>query len=289
MKTDLAIFEKFKIRRQYDHEKEVWYFSVVDIIQALTDQPDYQTARKYWNKLSERLRNEGSQSVTNCHRLKLIAEDGKMRETDVADPETLLRLIQSVPSPKAEPIKLWLAKVGYERMKEMADPEISLNRARENWQKHGRSDKWIQQRMLGQETRNKLTDYWKDHEIKEGEEFAILTNIIHHEWSGISIKDHKNLKGLRTQNLRDHMSEAELIFTALAELSTRQIAETENATGMEENKIASIIGGRISKRARLELESKTGKSVVTGYSFLPESSKKSLITKEDKKSKKKIE
>jgi hypothetical protein len=276
MDDNLAIFEKFKIRRQYDEEKEVWYFSVVDIMQVLTDQPDYQKARNYWNKLSERLRKEGNQSVTNCQRLKLKAADGKRYLTDVADPETLLRLIQSVPSPKAEPIKLWLAKVGYERMKEMADPEISLNRARENWQQHGRSEKWIQQRMLGQDTRNKLTDYWKEHEIKEGEEFAILTNIIHQEWSGISVKEHKNIKGLKTQNLRDHMNEAELIFTALAELSTRQIAEVENATGLEENKKASIIGGRISKKARIELESKTGKSVVTNDNFLPNPKKKKL-------------
>ena len=269
MKSDLAIFEQFKIRRVYDEKTETWYFSVVDIVRALTDQPDFQTARKYWNKLKERLAKEGSETVTNCHQLKLPAEDGKMRFTDTADPETLLRLIQSVPSPKAEPIKLWLARVGYERMQEMADPARSVDRARENWKKHGRSEKWIQQRMMGQETRNKLTDYWKDHEIKEGEEFAILTNIIHQEWSGLSVKEHKQVKGLKTQNLRDHMSEAELIFTALAELSTRQIAETENATGLDENKTASKTGGGIAKKARRELESRTGKSVITGQNFLP--------------------
>jgi len=187
----LAVFENYEIRRIYDEESETWYFSVVDIIQALIQQPDYQTARKYWNKLKERLKNEGSQTVTNCHQLKMIADDGKMRLTDVADPETLLRLIQSVPSPKAEPIKLWLAKVGYERMQDMADPARSLDRAREYWQQHGRSDKWIQQRMMGQETRNKLTDYWKDHDIKEEEEYAILTNIIHQEWADVSVKKHK--------------------------------------------------------------------------------------------------
>ena len=163
-----VVFEDYEIRRIYDEKKEVWYFSVVDIIRALIQQPDFQAGRKYWNKLKERLKAEGSQTVTNCHQLKMQAEDGKMRITDVADPETLLRLIQSVPSPKAEPIKLWLAKVGYERMQEMADPEKSLNRARENWQKHGRSEKWIQQRMMGQETRNKLTDYWKNNEYKRG-------------------------------------------------------------------------------------------------------------------------
>jgi len=160
MKNTLAVFEDHKIRRFYDEEAEIWYFSVIDIIQVLIQQADYQAARKYWNKLKERLRKEGSQSVTNCHQLKLVAADGKKYLTDVADPETLLRLIQSVPSPKAEPIKMWLAKVGYERMQEMADPAKSLDRARETWKKHGRSQKWIQQRMMGQETRNKLTDYW---------------------------------------------------------------------------------------------------------------------------------
>ncbi len=266
---NLAIFENYKIRRQYDEKSETWYFSVVDIIQALIQQPDYQKARKYWNKLKERLKKEGSESVSNCHRLKLEAADGKKYLTDVANPETLLRLIQSVPSPKAEPIKLWLAKVGYERMQEMADPSRSLDRARDTWKKHGRSEKWIQQRMMGQETRNKLTDYWSEHDIEEGEEYAILTNIIHQEWSGVSVKQHKDLKGLKTQNLRDHMSEAELIFTALAELSTRQIAESVAATGMDENKDAGIKGGRIAKKARRELETKTGRSIVTGSNFLP--------------------
>jgi hypothetical protein len=171
-----VIFEDYDIRRVYDEKTETWYFSVVDIIRALLQQPDFQAARKYWNKLKERLGKEGSEPVTNCHRLKLIAEDGKMRLTDVASPEVLLRLIQSVPSPKAEPIKLWLAKVGYERMQDMADPSRSLDRAREYWQQHGRSEKWIQQRMTGQETRNKLTDYWKEHKIKKEAEFAILTD-----------------------------------------------------------------------------------------------------------------
>ena len=242
MKNTLAVFENFKIRRIYDEKSETWFFSVVDIIQVLIQQPDYQTARKYWNKLKERLKKEGSESVTNCHRLKMEAADGKKYLTDVANAETLLRIIQSVPSPKAEPIKLWLAKVGYERMQDMADPALSLDRAREYWQQHGRSEKWIQQRMMGQETRNKLTDYWKDHDIKKEEEYAILTNIIHQEW--------------------------ELIFTALAELSTRQIAESTRATGMEENKIAGKTGGSIAKKARLELEEKTGKRVVSRENYL---------------------
>jgi DNA-damage-inducible protein D len=265
----LAVFENYKIRRIYDEASEAWYFSVVDIVAALIQQPDFQTARKYWNKLKERLKNEGSQSVTNCHQLKMVAEDGKMRATDAANPETLLRIIQSVPSPRAEPIKLWLAKVGYERIQDMSDPARSLDRAREYWRQHGRSEKWIQQRMMGQETRNKLTDYWKDHEIKGEEEYAILTNIIHQEWSGVSVNRHKTVKGLKTQNLRDHMSEAELIFTALAELSTRQIAETVQATGMPENAEAGRKGGGIAKKARLDLEQKTGRSVVTGENYLP--------------------
>jgi DNA-damage-inducible protein D len=269
MKILPSEFDGHAIRRVYDEETETWWFSVVDIVQVLTQQSDYQTARKYWNKLKERLGKEGSQSVTNCHRLKLPAADGKKYLTDVATAETLLRLVQSVPSSKAEPIKLWLAKVGYERMQEMADPGRSLDRARETWKKHGRSEKWIQQRMTGQETRNKLTDYWVSHEVKPGDEFAILTNIIHQEWSGVSVKAHKQMKGLRDHNLRDHMSEAELIFTALAELSTRQIAETDEATGMTENTEAATKGGAIAKQARKALEAKTGKQVVSADNFLP--------------------
>lgn len=267
--NSLAIFETYNIRRIYDEQKETWYFSVVDIVQALIQQDDYQTARKYWNKLKERLVKEGNQSVSNCHQLKFMAGDGKYYATDAASVETLLRLIQSVPSPKAEPIKLWLARVGYERMQEMTDPEIALNRSRQYWQKQGRSEKWIQQRMTGQETRNKLTDYWSGHGVKKGDEFAILTNIIHEEWSDLSVKDHRSLKGLKTQNLRDHMSEEELIFSALAELSTRKIAETEKPEGFEANKIPAKKGGRIAKDARTALEDKIGKSVVTGQNFLP--------------------
>ena len=274
--NSLAVFEDYKIRRVYDENTETWYFSVVDIIQVLIQQPDYQAARNYWKVLKNRLNKEGSESVTKCNRLKMEAADGKKYLTDVADTKTLLRLIQSIPSPKAEPIKLWLAKVGYERMQDMADPERSLDRAREYWQQHGRSEKWIQQRMMWQETRNKLTDYWKEHDVEKEEEYAILTNIIHQEWTDVSVKQHKKIKGLKTQNLRDHMSEAELIFTALAELSTRQIAESIEATGMKENKVAGKKGGGIARKTRLELETKTGKKVVTGENFLPPSSKKEL-------------
>ena len=227
-------FEDFKIRRSFDEKTETWYFSVVDIIAALTESS---IPKRYWSDLKKKLENEGSEVYEKIVRLKMKAEDGKNRETDCFSTEDLLRLIQSVPSPKAEPFKLWLAKVGYERMQEIQDPEKSLNRARENWQKHGRSEKWIQQRMMGQETRNKLTDYWSENGVEEGQEFAILTNIIHEEWTGLSTGQHKKLKGLKSQNLRDHMTEAELLFTALAELSTRKIAENMETVGLEENKI----------------------------------------------------
>jgi DNA-damage-inducible protein D len=272
----IVIFEDKPVRRVWDEKQEKWYFSVIDIIAVLTEQKDYKRAKSYWTTLKSRLKKEGSQSVTNCDQLKLEAKDGKKYLTDVADVRTILRLIQSVPSKKAEPIKLWLAKVGYERMQETIDPEKSINRARKNWQKHGRSQKWIQQRMMGQETRNKLTDYWSNNNIKEGEEFAILTNIIHEEWSGISVKGHKKIKGLKRENLRDHMSEAELIFTALAEMSTREIAEEMQARGLEENKVAGKQGGNISKKARVALEKKTKKKIVSGDNFLRENKRKRI-------------
>ena len=280
-----ALFEQHQIRRIYDEPTETWWFSVVDIVQVLLQQPDHQAARNYWKVLKNRLAKEGSQLVTSCNQLKVTATDGKQRLTDMATAQTLLRLVQSIPSPKAEPIKLWLARVGHERMQEMADPALALDRARELWQKHGRSEKWIQQRMTGQETRNKLTDYWADHDIREGQEFAILTNLIHEEWTGLSVKQHRDLKGLRTQNLRDHMTEAELIFTALAELSTRQIAESVNATGMPENESAARTGGRIARKARLDLESRTGTPVVTPENALPPARGKALKSSKQKSNK----
>ncbi|MBQ3311499.1 Bro-N domain-containing protein [bacterium] len=280
MKNELKVFENNKIRSVYDEEKEKWYFSVVDLIAVLTDSKD---PAIYWRVLKKRLKEEGNETVTTCNGLKMMSKDGKMRKTDALDVEGCLRLVQSVPSPKAEPVKLWLARVGYERMKEMSDPSTAIDRARETYKKLGRSEKWIQQRMMGQETRNKLTDYWKDHEITESEEFAILTNIIHQEWSGLSVKEHKNLKGLKSQNLRDHMSEAELIFTALAELSTRQIAESENSTGMEENKKSAKRGGKIAREAKEKLELETGQKVVSDSNFLPKQRKtKQIKNKENK-------
>ena len=282
MDKDLTLFEGQKIRHIYDERKEIYYFSIVDIVAILIEK-DYQSARKYWKVLKGRISNEGySELVTDCYQLKLPAQDGKMRETDVADIKTIFRIIQSIPSKKAEPIKQWLAKVGQERVQEMADPSTAIDRARETYQRLGRSEKWIQQRMMGQETRNKLTDYWKDHEITESEEFAILTNIIHQEWSGLSVKEHKNLKGLKSQNLRDHMSESELIFTALAELSTRQIAEAENSTGFEENKKSAKRGGKIAKDAKEKLELETGKKVVTKANFLPKTKKAKQIKNKEK-------
>ena len=267
--SSIKLFENRKVRSQYDADKEMWYFSIVDIVGILTEKPTVDRARNYWKVLKSRLLREGNETVTSCNRLKMEAEDGKLRLTDVGNVEDIFRLIQSIPSPKAEPFKQWLAKVGYERLQEINDPGQSIDRARENWQKLGRSEKWIQQRMTGQETRNKLTDYWQESGVKKGDEFAALTNIIHQEWTGLTVKKHKDLKGLKSQNLRDHMSEAELIFTALAELSTRQIAETEKAKGFNENAIASKKGGAVAKNARKELESRTGKSVVTGENFLP--------------------
>jgi hypothetical protein len=265
----VKLFESTRVRSHWDAAQEKWYFSVVDVVELLTDSIN---PTDYLKKLRKRDAELGSYLGTNCPQVVMPSESGVMRKTLAADVPTLLRLIQSIPSPKAEPFKRWLAKVGHERMQEMADPAQSLDRARENWQKLGRSTKWIQQRMTGQETRNKLTDYWKESGVEKSDEFALLTNIIHQEWTGLSVQAHKSLKSLKTQNLRDHMSEAELIFTALAELSTRQIAETEEAKGLQQNAKAGKEGGRVAKRAKDDLEKRTGQKVVTGNNFLPPSS-----------------
>ncbi len=270
----IKLFESKKVRSQRVIETETWYFSVIDVIEILTNSS---IPKRYWSDLKKKLTKEGSQLYEKIVQLKFESNDGKKYATDCLETKEILRLVQSIPSPKAEPFKQWLAKVGYERMQEIADPSQGIDRARENWQKLGRSEKWIQQRMTGQETRNKLTDYWKDSGVSKCDEFAFLTNIIHQEWAGLSVQNHKEIKGLQSQNLRDHMSEAELIFTALAELSTRQIAETDEANGLEENAKASKKGGKIAKDARLNLEELTGKKVVTGENFLPSSKKKDKL------------
>ncbi|HBG69403.1 MAG: antirepressor [Bacteroidetes bacterium GWF2_43_63] len=275
MKNDksLVVFENKKVRRYYDEETEVWFFSVVDIIEALTDSVN---PTDYLKKLRKRDPELGSYLGTNCPQIEMLT-NGKKRKTLAGNVKDIFRIIQSIPSPKAEPFKQWLAKVGYERVQEINDPSLSMDRARENWQKMGRSEKWIQQRMTGQETLNKLTDYWKNAGVKVQDEFALLTNIIHKEWTDLTVKQHKQLKGLKSQNLRDHMSEAELIFTALAELSTRQIADSEKAKGLIENAKVSRKGGAVAKNARKELESKTGKSVITGENFLPPAKEKKKL------------
>ena len=269
----IAVFETKEVRRHYDKATDTWYFSVVDIVAALTDSAN---ATDYLKKLRKRDVELGFYIGTNCPQVDMLI-NGKKRKTLAGKVKDIFRIIQSIPSPKAEPFKQWLAKVGYERMQEIQDPEMSLDRARDNWQKLGRSEKWIQQRMTGQETRNKLTDYWKESGVKKSDEFAFLTNIIHQEWTGLTVKKHKNLKGLKSQNLRDHMSEAELIFTALAELSTRQIAETEKAKGVSQNATAGKKGGKIAGDARMALEQKTGKNVITSESFLPPAKEKILL------------
>lgn len=261
----IILFNDKQVRRYFDEDKELWYFSVVDVIEVLTDSP---RPRKYWNALKTKLIEGGSELSQKVGQLKLESSDGKKYLTDVLDTENILRLIQSIPSPKAEPFKLWLAKVGYERFKETTDPEIALNRARSNWQKLGRSEKWIEQRMRGQEVRNKLTDYWATHKVTEQEEFAILTNIIHQEWSGLSVKQHKKVKKLKGHNLRDHMSDAELLFNSLAELTTRNVAEKDSALGLKENAVSAIQGGQYARKAKNDFEKLTGKKVVSSDNFL---------------------
>lgn len=262
---NIALFENRQVRRYFDAVNEIWYFSIVDIVGALSESAN---PTDYLKKLRKRDFELATYIGTNCPQVEMLT-NGKKRKTLSGNVQDIFRIIQSIPSPKAEPFKQWLAKVGYERMQEIADPSQSIDRARENWQKLGHSEKWIQQRMTGQETRNKLTDYWKESGVEKSDEFALLTNIIHQEWTGLTVKNHKDLKGLKSQNLRDHMSEAELIFTALAELSTRQIAETNEAKGLKENAVASKKGGKIAKDARLRLEEQTGKKVVSGENFLP--------------------
>lgn len=259
----IKIFEEKQVRTVWDEDKEDWYVSIIDVILILADSKNYQTARKYWNKLKQRLKEEGNQTVTNCHQLKMKASDGKMRLTDVASTEQLFRLIQSIPSPKAEPFKLWLATLAKERLDEMQDPEISIDRALKQYLELGYSESWINQRLKSIEIRKELTDEWRDKGVQEGLEFATLTDIITKTWADKTTKEYKVLKGLKKENLRDNMTNTELILNMLAEASTKDISQATNPQNLDENKTVAKQGGNVAKIAKEELEAKTGNKVVT--------------------------
>jgi hypothetical protein len=259
-RNEVKLFEEKQVRSHWDEENEKWYISIVDVIAVLTESVD---PNAYWRKLKQRLKEEGNETVTNCHALKMLASDGKMRLTDVADTEQLFRLIQSIPSPKAEPFKLWLAKVASERLDEMQDPELSIDRALEQYLQLGYSENWINQRLKSIEIRKELTDEWKKIGIKEGKEFAILTDIITKAWSEKTTKEYKILKGLKKENLRDNMTNTELILNMLAEASTKDISQATDPKSFEESKEVAKQGGNVAKVALKELESKTGKKVVS--------------------------
>ncbi|WP_071132607.1 BRO family protein [Alterileibacterium massiliense] len=260
MDNDIKLFEGNKIRSSWDREKEEWYFSIVDIIGILTES---ENPRKYWSVLKTRLKKEGNELATICSQLKMKASDGKMRNTDVADIQGIFRIIQSVPSPKAEPFKMWLAEVGKERIDETIDPEITIDRALVTYLKKGYTREWINQRLQAIQVRKELTDSWQDHGVTQGKEYAILTNEISKAWSGMTTRQHKELKGLKKENLRDNMSTTELILNMLAETATKDIAESTNPQGLEENKKVAKRGGSIAGNARKEIESETGKPVIT--------------------------
>lgn len=256
----IKVFEEKKVRTVWDSEREEWYFSIVDVVAVLTDSDN---PRKYWSVLKTRLKKEGSETATNCSQLKLPAEDGKMRLTDVADTEQLFRLIQSIPSPKAEPFKLWMARVAKERLDQMQDPELSIQQAMMDYKRLGYSDNWINQRLKSIEIRKDLTDEWKRHGLREGVQFATLTDIIYKTWAGKTAKEYKQFKGLKKENLRDNMTNKELVLNMLAELSTKEISEVRNPESFKEHVDVAQQGGTIALNARLELERKTGKPVVT--------------------------
>jgi len=259
----IKVFEESKIRTVWDSDAEKWYISIIDVIAVLTEQTNYQGARNYWKVLKHRLLKEGNETVTNCNRLKMLAADGKMRMTDVADTEQLFRLIQSIPSPKAEPFKLWLAQIAAERIDEMQDPELTIDRALKQYLELGYSENWINQRLKSIEIRKELTDEWKERGLKEGVQFATLTNIITKAWSDKDTKEYKILKGLKKENLRDNMTNTELILNMLAEASTKDISQAVKPENFDESKKIAKQGGRVAKVAREELESKTGQKVVT--------------------------
>lgn len=265
-KETLKLFEDRKVRTVWDDKEEKWYFSIVDVVGILVESKDYQTARKYWNKLKQRLKDEGFEPVTNCHQLKLRAEDGKMRLTDVADTEQLLRIIQSIPSPKAEPFKQWMAHVASERLDQMQDPELSIEQAMMDYKRLGYSDNWINQRLKSIEIRKDLTDQWKLHNVKEGIQYATLTDIIYQHWAGKSAKEYKQFKGLKKENLRDNMTNEELVLNMLAELSTTSITKAKDPQTLYENMECAAEGGDVARVAREQLELKVGRKVVTPLS-----------------------
>ena len=261
---NIQLFEDKRIRTAWDEEKEEWYFSVVDVVAVLTDQPDYQAARNYWKVTKKRLKDEGNETVTACNQLKMTASDGKKRLTDVADTEQLLRIIQSIPSPKAEPFKLWLAQVGRERIEETIDPELTIDRALETYFKKGYSREWINQRLQAIQVRKELTDEWDARGVQKGVEYAILTDEISRAWSGMSTRQYKNLKGLKKENLRDNMTTLELVLNMLAEVSTKEISQTEQPEGLQQNRDVARRGGSIAGEARKQIEQQTGRSAITG-------------------------
>lgn len=265
-KETLKLFEDRKVRTVWDDKEEKWYFSIVDVIGILVESKDYQTARKYWNKLKQRLKEEGFQPVTNCHQLKLRAEDGKMRLTDVADTEELFRIIQSIPSPKAEPFKQWMARVASERLDQMQDPELSIEQAMMDYKRLGYSDNWINQRLKSIEIRKDLTDQWKRHNVEEGIQYATLTDIIYQQWAGKTAKEYKRFKGLKKENLRDNMTNEELVLNMLAELSTTSITKAKNPQTLGENMQCAVDGGDVARVAKEQLEQKTGREVVSPLS-----------------------
>lgn len=259
----VQLFENQPIRTAWVEEEEEWYFSIVDVVGVLTEQIDYEKARKYWNKLKQRLKEEGSQLVTNCHQLKMKAKDGKMRLTDVANTEQLLRIIQSIPSKKAEPFKMWLAQVGRERIEEVIDPELTIERALETYAKKGYSREWINQRLQAIQVRKELTDEWDKRGVKKGVEYAILTDEITKAWSGMTTRQYKNLKGLKKENLRDNMSTLELVLNMLAEATTTEISKQKKPETFKENQMVAIEGGEAAGEARLAVEKRTGRPVIT--------------------------
>ena len=259
----IQLFEDKRIRTAWDAEKEEWYFSIVDVVGVLTDQPDYQAARNYWKVTKKRLKDEGNETVTSCNQLKMTATDGKKRLTDVADAEQLLRIIQSIPSPKAEPFKLWLAQVGRERIEETIDPELTIDRALETYLKKGYSREWINQRLQAIQVRKELTDEWDARGVQMGKEYAILTDEITKAWSGMNTRQYKNLKGLKKENLRDNMTTLELVLNMLAEATTTEISKQKAPEGLRENVEVARSGGKIAGDARKAIEQQTGVPVIT--------------------------